>query len=204
MNTTSNQTGSPFDTIVITTDANQLHQIDPVTLEPIELFTYQASNPLLKNNAFTAAHPIIDSDGTVFNYILDFEAEPPVYRIFTIQAPEGEARIIANITDAPPAYIHSMFATEKHIIFIVWQADYVKRGVNILDSIGEWDPKRKSLFYVIDRSHDGIVTKYVSPDAFFAFHEINSFENDDGDIFVDIARLNDTNFLQALKLENLR
>lgn len=49
-----------------------------------------------------------------------------------------------------------------------------------------------------------MVAKYASEDAFFAFHEINSFENDDGDIFVDIPTMKDHSFLQAAKIENLR
>ncbi|RBR25042.1 uncharacterized protein FIESC28_02166 [Fusarium coffeatum] len=142
-----------------------MQQINPDNLEPIELFTYEASKSLLK---------------------------------------KGETKIIANITDAPPAYIHSLFHTEKHIILVVWQADFVKRATNIVESIRAWDPDRKTLFYVIDPAKGGVVAKYESEDAFFAFHEINSFENEDGNIFVDLPTIKDHSFLQAAKIENLR
>ncbi|KAM0189149.1 hypothetical protein ACHAPI_010168 [Fusarium lateritium] len=190
--------------LVSTTDSNKMQQIDPDTLEPIELFTYEASNPLLKSSGFSAAHPAVTNDGAVFNYVLDLGQEKPVYRVFGIYPPEGKTKIVANITDAPPAYIHSLFHTEKHVILVVWQADFTKKATNILDSIGEWDSDRKTLFYVIDPVKGGVVAKYESEDAFFAFHEINSFENRDGDIFLDIPTMKDHSFLQAAKIENLR
>ncbi|KAF4984588.1 hypothetical protein FZEAL_265 [Fusarium zealandicum] len=196
--------GSPFDTLVVTTDANALHQIDPVTLEPIELFTYQAANPLLVNDGRTAAHPYFAVDGAIYNYLLDMSAKPPTYRVFGIQQPNGEANIIANITDAPPAYIHALFGTKNHIVLIVWQADLVQPGRTLVDSIGPWNPERKSLFYVIDRVKGGVVAKYESEDAFFAFHQINGFEDDKGDIFIDLPTKPDTNFLYAANVTHLR
>ncbi|KAF4963995.1 hypothetical protein FSARC_8045 [Fusarium sarcochroum] len=197
--------GSPFDTLVVTTDFNELLQIDPVTLEPIELFTYQEANPLLVDEGRSAAHPFVSEDGTIFNYVLDTSSHPPTYRVFSIQPPSSKASIIANITDAPPAYIHSLFGTQNHIILIVWQADLVKPGKTVVDSIGPWNPHRKSLFYVIDPTNGGIVSKYESEDAFFAFHQINSFEEDKtGDIYVDLPTMSDASFLTAANVTQLR
>ncbi|KAH6874459.1 carotenoid oxygenase [Thelonectria olida] len=201
-NTTS--IGSPFNTLVVTTDANALQQIDPVTLEPIELFTYQAANPLLVNDGRTAAHPFFAEDGTIYNYLLDMSAKPPTYRVFGIQPPKGEAKILANITDAPPAYLHSLFGTQNHIILIVWQADLVRPGRTVMESMGAWDPERKSLFYVIDRINGGVVSKYESEDAFFAFHQVNSFEHDNEDIYIDLPTKPDTSFLRAANVTHLR
>ncbi|KAH8656325.1 carotenoid oxygenase [Ilyonectria robusta] len=197
-------TGAPFDTLVVATDATKLQQIDPVTLEPIEVFTYQASNPLLTNGGRSAAHPYIAHDGALYNYHLDLTAQPPVYSIFGIQPPSGECKILATITDAPAAYIHALFGTEDHLIHVVSQADYVKPGKTVLDSIGPWRPERKTLFYVVDRVKGGVVSKYESEEAFFAFHQINAFENDAGDIYVDIPVMEDTTFLSAAKVANLR
>lgn len=196
--------GGPFDTMVMTTDANLLQQLDPVTLEPIEVFTYQASNLLLNDSSRSAAHPVHGADGSLYNYVLDTSAKPPVYRVFQIEPLKGQARILANITDAPPAYLHSVFSTPNHIILIVWQADLTVRGKTILTSLGPWNPERKSLFYVIDRVKGGVVSKYVSNEAFFAFHEINSFEEDDGSIIIDLPIMNDYSFLEAAKVTNLR
>ncbi|KAL2384398.1 hypothetical protein RJZ90_001998 [Blastomyces dermatitidis] len=196
--------GAPFDALVSTTDANELQRIDPVTLEPGELFTYEASNKLLVNSGQSAAHPVVGEDGAVYNYVLDQKTSPPTYYIFGISPPKGETKILATITDAPASYIHALFGSEKHLVLVVWQADFAKEAITILDSIGDWDPERKTLFYVIDRANGGLLRKYESPDAFFAFHEINTFENEAGDIFVDLPRMDNYSFLSAAKISNLR
>ena len=196
--------GGPLDTLVSTTDANKLQQIDPVTLEPIELFTYQASNPLLVDDGHTSAHPAFSEDGTIYNYLLDMSTQPPVYRVFGLMGGTGEVNIIANITDAPPAYIHSMFSTDKHVILVVWQADYTIDGETLLSSIGPWNPERKTLFYVIDPAGGGVISKYESQDAFFAFHQINSFEDNTGNVYIDLPTMPDYSFLDAAMVENLR
>ena len=87
---------------------------------------------------------------------------------------------------------------------VVRQADFVKRATNIVESIGAWDPDRKTLFHVIDPAKGGVVVKDESEDAFFVPYEINSFENEDGNIFVDLPTIKDHSFLQAAKIENLR
>lgn len=196
--------GAPFDNLVSTTDGNELQEIDPVTLEPVELFTYEASHAALVNGGASAAHPVIGEDGTISNYVLDLETSLPTYRIFSVSPPHGAAKVLATITDAPAAYIHALFGSQKHLILVVWQADIVKESPTVLESLGEWDPDRKTLFYVVDRERGGLLRKYESPDAFFAFHEINTFENDAGDIFIDLPRMDDYSFLTAAKLANLR
>ncbi|KAL7915562.1 carotenoid oxygenase [Trichoderma velutinum] len=196
--------GGPLNTLVSTTDANRLQQFDPVTLEAIELFTYQASNPLLSDSGHTCAHPAMTEDGTIYNYLLDTSTTPPVYRVFGVMSPGGETKIIANITDAPPAYIHSMFRSEQHVILIIWQADFTKAGKTLLSSMGPWNPERKTLFYVIDPVKGGVVSKYESEDAFFAFHQINSFEDASGNIYIDLPTMKDYSFLDAAMVENLR
>ncbi|MCJ1478615.1 hypothetical protein MMC13_007296 [Lambiella insularis] len=196
--------GGPFETLVTTTDGNFLQQIDPISLEPIEIFTYQASNLLLNDSGRSAAHPAHASDGSLYNYVLDTSTKPPVYRIFGIEPPNSQARILANITDAPPAYLHSVFNTLDHIILIVWQADLAHPGKTVLTSLGPWDPKRKTLFYVVDRHGGGIVSKYEAEETFFAFHQINSFEDSDGSIIVDLPTMEDYSFLEAANITNLR
>lgn len=201
-NTTSE--GAPVDTLVMTTEANVFQQIDPVTMEPIELFTAQASHPLLPSSGLMAAHAAHADDGSIYNYLLDMSAEPPVYRIWGLEGESGEARILANITDAPPAYIHTLFSTENYLVLIVWQADYTANEVTLMASIGPWDPERKSLFYVIDRLNGGVVAKFISDEAFFAFHQINSFEDESGSLNIDLPVLPDLRFLEAANTTSLR
>lgn len=196
--------GSPLKTLVIATETTALQQIDPVDLEPIELFTANAYHASLSNTGPQAAHPALYADGSMYNYQLDLSAEPPTYTIFGIIAETGKVEILATIDDAPPAYIHNVFNTENFIILIVWQADFTRSGKTLMSSLGPWDPERKTLFYVIDRARGGVVAKYVSEDTFFAFHRINSFEEADGAIIIDLPTMENYTFLEAATVPNLR
>lgn len=188
----------------MTTEGNRLQQIDPVDLEPIELFSYQANDLALNESGRMASHGAHDDEGSMYNYNLILTEKPPVYQVFAVQAITGEAKILATINDAPPAYIHSIFSTENYLILIIWQADYTKKGATILSSLGPWNPDRKTLFYVIDRKKGGIVSKYASKEAFFAFHQINSFEDENGDITVDLPTMADYGFLTAANVTSIR
>jgi torulene dioxygenase len=186
-----------------------LQQFDTVTLEPIEIFTYSASGGGI-GQGMTSAHPGVGGEGmwdqgAVYNYLLDITAEPPVYQVFGIQ-PNGEGKVLANITDAPPAYIHSIFSTENYVIMIIWQCDFgppSKENSGILDLIMPWNPERPVYFYVIDKKAGGVVAKYKTSKSFFAFHEVNSFE-ENGDIVVDIPTMPDASWLEAARMESLR
>ncbi|KAK3612942.1 hypothetical protein LTR22_028376, partial [Elasticomyces elasticus] len=149
--------GGPLDTLVATTDGNYLQQIDPVTMEPIEVSTYQAANLLLNSTGRSASHPAFGSDGSIYNYLLDLSAQPPTYRVFGVSPETGVGTILANITDAPPAYLHSLFSTANHLILIVWQADIGKEATTLLGSLLPWDPARKTLFYVISKKDGGVI-----------------------------------------------
>ncbi len=196
--------GGPFDTLVATTDGNYLQQIDPVTLDPIEISTYQAGNLLLNNTDRSAAHPAFGADGSIYNYALDLTAKPPTYRVFGVSPETGAATVLAKITDAPPAYLHSLFSTANHLILIIWQADIGHKSNTLVGSLLPWNPARKTLFYVISKTTGGVVSKYVSPDAFFAFHEINAFENSTGSLIIDLPTATDYHFLNTANVDNLR
>lgn len=86
-------------------------------------------------------------EGQLYNYILNSTSAE--YLIIQIDA-TGKGGVLATITDAPAAYIHSVFSTEHYVILIVWQCDLGKRTpkptYNTVGTIKEWDPSRKALF----------------------------------------------------------
>merc|ERR1711881_660412 len=49
-----------------------------------------------------------------------------------------------------------------------------------------WKPEYKTLVHVIDLKSQQIIQNYTM-DPFFAYHHINSFENENGDVVVDIT-----------------
>jgi torulene dioxygenase len=201
-NTTS--IGSPFRTLVTTTDGNKLQQIDPVTLEPIEIFTYQVASEKLSDAKSTGSHPAYGSDGSIYNYVLNKTSSPPEYMVFGIDHATGNGKILATVTDAPPAYIHTLFGTKNHLILIIWQADFGIKATTIVGSLLPWNPERKTLFYVIDKKHGGVISKYISDNAFFAFHRVNAYEDDSGAIVIDLPAFKDHSFLEAAHVSNLR
>lgn len=190
------------------TDANLLQRLDPVTLEPLEATTYASMLPEL-NGPLSAAHGAT-VDGTTYNYVLALGPRPK-YTLFHFASDDGsDARVLATITDAPPAYLHSLAATAKHVVLTIWQADYKHYGLDILwqgnclDGLGKWDPKRRTLHYVFDRATGKRVAR-VQSDAFFAFHHINAFDDDDGkSIVLDLATYADTEVLNTLRVANMR
>ncbi|KAK0262739.1 hypothetical protein LTR35_017667, partial [Friedmanniomyces endolithicus] len=50
----------------------------------------------------------------------------------------------------------------------------------------------------------GVISKYASSDAFFAFHQINAFEDTSGALIIDLPTATDYHFLNSAKVDNLR
>ncbi|KIJ61011.1 hypothetical protein HYDPIDRAFT_97571 [Hydnomerulius pinastri MD-312] len=163
------------------TDAAQFREIDPETLEPMGLATQTVLHPDL-TGTLSAAHAKSDPvTGDIYNYNLALGRQQ-IYRVFRVSAATGKTEILATITDAPGAYLHSSLITENYFILCVWGAQYAWGGAkiviekNLLDAIAPFDPSKKALWYVIDRKHGkGVVAKYEC-DPFFSFHTVNAWE----------------------------
>jgi torulene dioxygenase len=109
--------------ILARTDINQLQLLDSETAKPLalELEGYGVLDPALAGRS-SAAHPCVDArSGDTVNFVLDFTPKP-IYTVFCVPA-KGEVRVLAKVEDAPPAYLHSLWMTEKYVILCVWQAD---------------------------------------------------------------------------------
>ncbi|KZS94931.1 hypothetical protein SISNIDRAFT_465172 [Sistotremastrum niveocremeum HHB9708] len=196
--------GSQKSAITMKTDANIMQSVDPETLEPIEAFSYARIHPEL-TGPVSASHSCRDSQES-FNYVLALGRET-VFRIFK-HDDGGHGQILATIKDAPPAYLHSLFLTKRFVILAVWQCDWAWKGLpvlwcrNMVDSFAPWDKDRDTIFYVISRT-GGIVAKYTSP-TFFAFHTINSYDDHDGSIILDLAMYPDNSVIENFFMDRLR
>ncbi|KAF8835910.1 carotenoid cleavage dioxygenase [Paxillus ammoniavirescens] len=163
------------------TDGAQLREIDPETLEPMGLVTQHVLHPEL-TGVLSGAHAKSDPvTGDILNYNLAL-GRTQTYKIFRVSAATGKTDILATITDAPAAYLHSSLITDNYFILCVWGGQYSWGGVkilwekNMLDAIAPFDPSQKALWYVVDRKHGkGVVAKYEC-DPFFCFHSINAWE----------------------------
>ena len=106
------------------------------TLEPPAVTSYGELDARLEGQ-LSAAHSCVDAaTGEQFNYVLKFGAQP-TYSVFKIRdcgareaAEPGvldiKADVLAQITDAPPAYLHSLALTDKYVVLCIWQADFAQ------------------------------------------------------------------------------
>jgi torulene dioxygenase len=115
--------------LVAKSDTSTLQILDSQTLSPLETTTYAKIDPRLEGH-MSAAHSCRDhATGEFFNFSLKFGAQP-TYKVFSIRpvAKAGSAdydvKILAEIKDAPAAYLHSFVMTQKYVVLCIWQADF--------------------------------------------------------------------------------
>ena len=198
------------------TDYASLQEIDPTTLEPIDISHHPKLHPNLKG-PFTGAHSRTDPvTGDWYNYNLDVGRQA-VYRVFCVSAKTGKTEILATLSggDIKAAYLHSMMLTERYVVLCIFDAYYAKNGAkvlwtrNMLDAM-EFDPNKKNLWLVVDRLHgQGLVGMFES-DPFFAFHPVNSWEQPSEteawkvDIIADIPSYENLDILKRFYYHNLK
>lgn len=192
------------------TDATTMQSLDPETLEPIGLANQAVLHPEL-TGPLSSAHSRSDPlTGDVFNYNLTLGRKNSVYRIFQVVKATGKTEILATITDAPGAYIHSFFLTPRYVVLCVWGAYYAHGGLkmlyhkNIIDAIEPFDSTRKNRWYVIDRTEArrGVVSSHTS-DGFFAFHSVNAWEEGD-DVVAEIPIYQDIDILKKFYISHIK
>lgn len=206
---------SGIQTLWVKTDAAVLKRLDPETLEPIGMARQTNLHPDLKG-AMSAAHAKSDPvTGDVYNYNLDV-GRKPTYRVFHVSVSTGETEILATITNAKSAYVHSLFLTENHVVLCVWGSYYAYGGVkllweqNILDALNPLDESVPSTWFVVDRKHGaGVVATYEST-PFFCFHTINAWEEPSTtdpsktDIVADLVAYDNCDILKKLYYSNVK
>ena len=107
--------------LVAKTDANSLQLLDPVTLQPLVASSYEELDPRL-GGQLSAAHSCRDQEtGDFYNFVMSMGGST-LYKVFKIDGTTGKIDILAEIKDAPGAYLHSFAMTEKYIVLCVWQA----------------------------------------------------------------------------------
>ncbi|KAF8451118.1 carotenoid oxygenase [Boletus edulis BED1] len=206
---------SGIQSLWVKTDSAQLREIEPETLEPMGLATQAVLHPELTGHV-SAAHAKSDPiTGDIFNYNLALGRQQ-TYKIFRVSAATGKTDILATITDAPGAYLHSSLITENYFILCVWGGQYAWGGSkilwekNMLDAIAPFDPSQEAMWYVVDRKHGkGVVAKYEC-DPFFCFHTINAWEEPSPsdpaqiDIIADLSIYNNLDVIKRFYYNNIK
>ncbi len=191
----------------LSTDTAYQKEIDPATMLPLGVRSHEDLNPELRG-ILSCAHPQQDpATGDWFNFNL--ETGPVTkYRVFRVNAATGQADILATITSAKAAYIHSFFLSEKYVVLCVPSTHYKACGArilwerNVLEAIKPFDLARKTQWFVVDRHHGrGVVAEFES-DAGFFFHSVNAFDQVDGNgipaVICDVIEYSSFDILHSL------
>jgi torulene dioxygenase len=189
------------------TDNTRMQALDPETLEPVGICDQSNLHPELTGNISSAHAQRCPSSGDVFNYNLDL-GRATRYRVFRVCAATGTTEVLATITDAPAAYIHSFFLTENYVVLCVFSAHFVLGGLkilyykNMLDALEDVAPHKKSQWYVIPRTGGGVVRKFEGR-PFFAFHSVNAWE-ENGGIVAEVPAFDGIEVIKKFYLNNIK
>jgi len=168
--------------LVVKTDANILMEMDEEAFQPKRVFDYTDVNPKLKG-PLAVAHENYDAlTGEYFNVVIDIGSRT-TYRFFVLTKDNPKGKILAEI-NAPAAYIHSFGMTENYLIFVLQPSFYSMNGLGLKARRGllealSFDGEKPTRVYVIDRRGGRGVVKTFELPAFYFFHTVNSWEEQD-------------------------
>lgn len=137
------------------------------------------------------------------------------YRVFKTSAETSKTEILATISGpgTNAAYIHSFFMTKDYVILCVWPSYFTGFGAsllwerNVIDAL-KYHPQEDTKWYIIDRKGKrGHIATFTSP-AFFSFHTVNAFQEDNPetgtvDIFCDIVQFPNDGVIHKMYYENI-
>jgi len=198
------------DHLVCLTDANLLQEIDPVTLIPKRVFRYNDINSSFQGDAAPAIPQRDESHKETISYSMVPKGNA-TYNIFSVLDEDQfdpPGHLIASV-NAKPSYSHSFAITKSYIIIVVYPYTTGLLGSlklywtrNYRESI-RFDSSSPTYFYVIDREKRDVICVYQSH-AFFALNILNSWEDADGSICLDVNAYKDDTIIHCFSLRNLR
>jgi len=187
--------------------STQVVELDAHDLTPTRLWTWNDLNPSFQG-VHAGPHSHYDATrGELINFNMEYHALGTKYNFFMISQKNPKGELIASVT-AKSSYVHSFAVTPRFIILTLYPFYAKNAGLNVkwVDNILDafvFRPDEPTLFYVISRAKKQHVATYKS-DSCFAFHHINAFEDDDDNIYIDIACYEDSAITNYLTLENFR
>ncbi|HSC25557.1 MAG TPA: carotenoid oxygenase family protein [Candidatus Babeliales bacterium] len=172
----------------------------PITFDPTTLAT--TGHLLFEDDIqghVTSAHPHTDFETKeTFNYMTYFGKESK-YIIYSVHESSKKRRTITSISVEKPSYMHSFSITKNYIILT--EIPFKVNPLTLLFTTKpfiknfEWKPEDGTVFTVVDRNNGDIVGRFIT-EAFFTYHHVNAFEQDDS-IVIDLIAYN-----EASKVDN--
>lgn len=155
----------------------------------------------------TTAHPHLErSTGGMLNYVAKVGPRNR-YRFFHLGPEAEEPEVLAEIPVKHPSYQHSFGLTPNWFVLAEWP--FVVNPLSIplsgrpyIENF-KWKPELGTRFWLLPRGEGSPLGPFET-DAWFAFHHINSYEDEDGTIVVDACVYPDAQIVKDLYLEHLR
>lgn len=187
--------------LVAMTETTRAIVLDAETLSTQGPFKFDDELP----GVITTAHPQYDfKRNELYNFTTSLGAKC-YYHIYRIAQASKQRQLIASVPVTAPAYMHSFAMTDDYFILIepplrlkLWplllaSKPYIEAFV--------WQPQQGTVFTVIDKS-TGAVLLRVTTEAFFAFHQLNAYQQGN-EIVLDLAAFDDNTIVSELYLTHL-
>jgi carotenoid cleavage dioxygenase-like enzyme len=154
----------------------------------------------------TTAHPHMDrATKGMLNYAAKLGPRNS-YRFFLLRPDDAKPEVIATSQVREPAYMHSFGLTERWLVlaefpYVVNPLRLAFSGRPYIENY-RWKPQLGTRFRLFDRA-TGESAGPFETEARFAFHHVNSYE-EDGEVVVDLCTFPDATIIEDLYLEKLR
>ena len=207
---------------VATTDENLFLQFDPVTLETIGSANTAWSNDEIEKIGLLGlgvAHGRYDRYAKEHFWLelgwndgINGGAHYNVWQYnetgFNGTGPLPPRRIVGTVKDKMTSFVHSFGLTKKYILIIQCPMHYhfldFFTAKKVIDAI-TWDDTFPVKFHILDRQTGKWLRTVESTEgAWFVYHILNAFDDEDGNIVVDFSKYhNDTLITYGMYFENL-
>ncbi|CAO3633186.1 unnamed protein product [Cunninghamella blakesleeana] len=188
--------------------ANHIQELDPFELKPTRVVTWDEVNPSFQGYSSCPNGHYDAETGEYINFTMEVGYRTTRYHFFSTTEQNPRGSLIATVQDAPTGYINSFAITKNYIVLTVFPMLAHSGAVtfawneSILDSFSFY-PSEPTVFYVISRKDKQVLASYRAPPC-FSFNHVNAFEDNNGQIFVDIVTYNDDAIAYHLTTDQLR
>jgi carotenoid cleavage dioxygenase-like enzyme len=129
------------------------------------------------------------------------------YRFFHVAPEQSKPRAICSLPVKEPSYMHSFGLSERWLVLaefplVVNPLALALSGRPYIENY-RWKPELGTRFTLVDRASGESIGGFQT-DACFAFHHVNAYDDDNGDVVVDICAFADAGVIEDLYLDRLR
>ena len=158
-------------------EAGSAHALDPKTLATQSAVTW---SPETERMPFSA-HPVVDADGSLWNFGAAQWAGPSgVLILYRIQPGQGLTRV-AQVPLPFPGYVHSFAATATKLVLYLSPNVFDREARGDYISAHRWRPELGGRVLIVDKN-DFSRYRWVEAPAGFVFHIVGATDEPDGSI----------------------